>query len=298
MARLVSLLAALFAFTSLLQAAPSPAVEPRSLLEPRGNPPPKQEKYFHEPGGSMARLHYDKRFFKEEVAYDEHRLVLRDLVRAYLGVLDAHGAETWLAHGTLLGWWWNGIVMAWDYDLDFQVSNDTLQWLGDNMNRTEHSYNGSSLVNGVDTPITKSYLLDINPHQGDLTRGDGSNIIDARWIDMQNGLFIDITGVREREINKPGVWSCKNHHRYSAQQLWPLRRTVFEGVPALVPYSYQEVLTDEYGYKSIVTEEWEHHRWDRPTKQWIKMSEDEEKQRKEEALRVKVQDMSEQQRVA
>ena len=214
---------------------------------------PKTPKYFHEPGGSLARLHYDVRFFDDEVAYGEHTEVLRNLIRSYLEVLGSHGAETWLAHGTLLGWWWNGKIMPWDYDLDVQVSNHTLTWLAQNLNNTEHNYTTEGLVRGT----LKRYLLDINPHHDEIDRGDGRNIIDARWIDMQNGMFIDITGVREREEDeRPGVWSCKNKHRYQARDLWPLRTTVFEGVKAKIPYSFQGILSDEYGDKSLVAEEW------------------------------------------
>lgn len=76
------------------------------------------------------------RFFRREVVYDEHRVVLRGLVHSYLDAMAARGVETWLAHGTLLGWWWSGAVMPWDYDLDVQVSNHTMQWLADGLNHT------------------------------------------------------------------------------------------------------------------------------------------------------------------
>ncbi|KAI8955997.1 hypothetical protein F4801DRAFT_527620 [Xylaria longipes] len=105
--------------------------------------------------------------------------------------------------------------------------------------------------------IKRTYLLDVNPHHGALTKGNGANVIDARWIDMSNGMFIDITGLREREPERsPGVWSCKNNHRYLTAELWPLRRTEFEGTEAWIPYAFDKVLTDEYGAKSLVTEEW------------------------------------------
>lgn len=250
---------------------------------------PKTPKYFHEPGGSLARLHYDSRFFADEVPYGEHTGVLRDLIRSYLDVLGRHGAETWLAHGTLLGWWWNGAVMPWDYDLDVQVSNGTLAWMAEAMNRTEHEYVAESMVDGTRVAVTKRYLLDINPHQGEIDRGDGMNIIDARWIDMQNGMFVDITGVREREVEQlPGVWSCKNKHRYDAHDLWPMRVTEFEGVKAIIPYNYQKVLSDEYGEKSLVAEQWKNHRWDRQIKQWVAMSPREEEAAKQAAIAIKV----------
>lgn len=80
----------------------------------------------------------------------------------------------------------------------------------------------------------------------------GLNVIDARWIDMENGMFIDITGLVEREpVRRPGVWSCKNFHRYRTEEVWPLRETVFEGVRAMVPFEFETVLTDEYGMRAL-----------------------------------------------
>ncbi|KND87671.1 Protein MNN4 [Tolypocladium ophioglossoides CBS 100239] len=242
-------------------------------------------KYFHEPGGSLARGHYDLRFFHDEIPYDEHRFVLRDLVRSYLATMHAHGVETWLAHGTLLGWWWNGQIMPWDYDLDVQVSNTTLQWMADRLNRTEHAYNSTQ------SHTAKTYLLDVNPHHVDLDSGDGQNIIDARWIDTTNGMFIDITGVREREPYNPGYWSCKNRHRYASQDLWPMRVSEFEGIRARVPYNFEQILTEEYGPQSLVLEEYEGHRWDHGTKEWIKMTPEDERRREEMAKERKRKEM-------
>lgn len=214
-------------------------------------------KYFNEAGTSLELGHYDKRYFHGKVPYDQHRLVLRDLIRSYLTVCDAHGLETWLAHGTLLGWWWNGQVMPWDYDLDVQVANETLFVMADTLNRTEHVFNrtqtfAQEMSNETTTSTQATYLLDVNPHHVELTRGDWSNIIDARWIDMDNGMYIDITGLREREKRRPGDWSCKNKHRYATQDLWPLRVSEFEGVPARVPQAFQRILTEEYGDDSVV----------------------------------------------
>jgi phosphorylcholine metabolism protein LicD len=248
---------------TLLLAA-SQAVLGQSREELRGQR--DRKKYFHEPGGDEELGHYDARYFRGRVGYDEHRQTLRHLIRSYLSTFDRLGIETWLAHGTLLGWWWNGRIMPWDYDLDVQVSTATLYWLGKNMNRTEHAYHYE-----MDVVVTtsegqtrsevvmrnKTYILDVNPHHTELTRGDGMNIIDARWIDMSNGAFIDITGLAERDADHmPGVWSCKNYHRYKTTDLWPMRTSEFEGVTATVPYNFEKILIEEYGTKSLVTTEW------------------------------------------
>lgn len=266
---------------------------------------PRTPKYFNEAGGSLELGHYDDRFFHDKVPYEEHRLVLHDLIRSYLIACEEYGIETWLAHGTLLGWWWNGQVMPWDYDLDVQVSNNTLYMLGDTLNRTEHVFNRTA--NASDSPedagtytehAAVTYLLDVNPHHVDLTRGDMSNIIDARWIDTSNGMFIDITGVRERDPLRPGVWSCKNKHRFTTQDLWPLRVSEFEGVRAKMPNNFVKILSEEYGEDSILNEDYAQwvaysercrvkytdrsfsHHWDEDIKEWVVKSPEAAKQRK------------------
>lgn len=253
--------------------------------QPR-QPKPKQpdeRKYFREAGGTIELSHYDARYFREEIPYAEHGPALRRLIRSWLATARELGVDAWLAHGTLLGWWWNGRVMPWDYDLDVQMPTTTLSYLGRHFNRTLHDYvfvtsdegmppipgllqeqdesNGGGVYNNEAaapaTFVNKTYLLDINPYHGAAGRGAGKNVIDARWIDTSTGLFVDITGLAEREAaEKPGVWSCKNAHRYRTVDLYPLRRTEFEGVPAAVPFAFDKILTDEYGAKSLTATEW------------------------------------------
>ncbi|KAI1139523.1 LicD family-domain-containing protein [Hypoxylon sp. FL0543] len=307
----------------LTTAATAAVLPPKSPGHHRVAPPPsqseaeQQSKYFHEAGGSLELGHYDARFFRGVVPYESHGPALRHLIRSWLTTARALGVETWLAHGTLLGWWWNGRVMPWDYDLDVQMPTAMLVYLGRHFNRTVWDYrflseeeeeegglkwNGGNKERGeamvdagngdgdggdgddrgeaYDGYINKTYLLDVNPHHADIGRGNGHNIIDARWIDVSNGLFIDITGLAERDPAKsPGVWSCKNAHKYRTAELYPVRHTEFEGVPASVPYAFDKILMDEYGSKSLVNTEWAGHHWVPELKEWVKnpkLPEDEE----------------------
>jgi hypothetical protein len=54
--------------------------------------------------------HYDIRYFKGVLNYNERSETLYHMIRAYLSTFREKGLETWIAHGTLLGWWWNGKV--------------------------------------------------------------------------------------------------------------------------------------------------------------------------------------------
>jgi hypothetical protein len=63
-----------------------------------------------EPGGDDILGHYDIRYFRGVVTYEERTETLKHMIRAYLNFFNTTGLETWIAHGTLLGWWWNGKV--------------------------------------------------------------------------------------------------------------------------------------------------------------------------------------------
>lgn len=67
-------------------------------------------KYFHEPGGSELGNHYDSRFEHGIQDYADRKNTQLHMLRAYLTFFHENHLETWLAHGTLLGWWWNGRV--------------------------------------------------------------------------------------------------------------------------------------------------------------------------------------------
>jgi hypothetical protein len=74
-----------------------------------------EDKYFHEPvgheKGADDRLgHYDVRYFHGMVSEEERAESLHHMVIAYLDFFRSNKLETWIAHGTLLGWWWNGEV--------------------------------------------------------------------------------------------------------------------------------------------------------------------------------------------
>ena len=89
--------------------------------------------------------------------------------------------------------------MPWDSDIDVQMSASTVHFLASYYNMTIHTFR------------KRDYMLEINPKYTDGSFTDKLNVIDGRWIDVQTGLFIDITAIRPKE-GAQGVVASKDMH--------------------------------------------------------------------------------------
>jgi len=187
----------------------------------------RPDKYFHE---ATFDAHYDGRFAEKGLPLAARAYHLRLLVKSYVETMDRIGVRTWIMHGCLLGWFWNGRIMPWDHDVDFMVEERGMRELGGWWNMTVHPFTGKDLgllekppeddkegaVAGMDREALlaaeaakmnsnvlkdtvmeqgKKYLLEVNPHYANTSTRDRYNVIDARWIDTSTGLYIDITAV-------------------------------------------------------------------------------------------------------
>ncbi len=153
-------------------------------------------KFFHE---SRFSTHYDGRFAAKELPDSTRPFHLRLLLKSYTIAMNQIGVRTWLMHGCLLGWWWNGHIMPWDVDIDVMVDEKGITKLGNWWNMTVHDFRASQLgekgIDPEDEDPKKKYLLEVNPHFKNTSTTDKSNVIDARWIDTSTGLYIDITTI-------------------------------------------------------------------------------------------------------
>ena len=116
-------------------------------------------------------------------------------------------------------------------------------------------------------------MLEINPNYVNGSITDRLNMIDARWIDTDNGLFIDITTLR-RDVEMeakgfPGRMMCKDRHHYLAEDVFPLRESVFEGVPVRIPFAYSELLIEEYGPQCLASTTYQGYRFDEGVREWL-----------------------------
>ncbi|MCJ1309430.1 hypothetical protein MMC25_003089 [Agyrium rufum] len=233
------------------------------LTDKSGKGGDKKEKYFHE---SIFHPHYDGRFTDHTLGYDERQGHLVALVQSYLSTMADLGAQTWLMHGTLMGWWWNRKILPWDSDIDVQMSVETLSYVAKYYNMSVFHFKKQGEPNGRD------YMIEINPDFATEGPNDHLNMIDARWIDMSVGLFIDITSVRPnvtaRNEGVQGALMCKDKHHYLEEELFPLRDSFFEGIPVKVPYEYAQLLEQEYGKASLTRTEFQRHQFNQTLLRW------------------------------
>lgn len=226
-------------------------------------------KYFHESRiiGSTLGDHYDWRFTNgiQYGAY-EQTLVLHRLVRTWLSFCRKQGINTWVAHGSLLSWYWNGMAFPWDEDIDVQVPIMDLHKLAMNFNQT-------LVVEDAEDGYGR-YFVDCGTFITLREKGNGLNNIDARFIDVDTGLYIDITGLAvsntgapnsykekylpkgwiEKEHNRTNTnlhlkaYNCRNNHFYLHSELSPLIKTIVEGEVGYIPKKFTEILTTEYSH--------------------------------------------------
>ena len=140
-------------------------------------------------------------------------------------------------------------MLPWEPNISVQISEPGIFFLATYHNMSVHRFR----VPG--TRERRTYLLDISPDYRDREVGDSSNTVDARWVDMQSGLFIDIQVVRYNLAHPggKGMLSCKDGSEVKDTFLFPLRDTNFEGAPAKIPYRFRELLAAEYGVDALIS---------------------------------------------
>ncbi|PSR79800.1 LicD family-domain-containing protein [Coniella lustricola] len=157
--------------------------------------PAAPEQYFSE---ASFHSRYDGRFAQRALAYDEQKNVTKNLVQTYLTSAADLGVETWLTHSALLGWWWGKKVLPWDAAIDVQITEASIHYLASYYNMSSFYYETAEYPDG------NNYLLEINPNYVDREDAKGLNSVDARWIDTDTGMFIDIFAVRYDLANPAG----------------------------------------------------------------------------------------------
>lgn len=264
-------------------------------------------KYFHEPdiydeSRQIEGSHYDWRFYNIKEKFPEYKKIsiLSRLIRAWLRFTNNEDINTWLAHGTLLGHNFNRIMLPWDIDHDVQVSSAGMWKLA--------KYFNQSVI--IDTTLDDEfssgygqYFLDIGSSFFDRDSPAKNNVIDARFIDIHTGMYIDITQVAETAhkdkvlnggdsrvgsgmveelkvaltqynvtrnelLQNNDVFSCKHYHLYMMEDLTEFKRDTFMGEYCFVQ-STEDLQLDREFRRRHVEMNFAGHTWRDDMQMWV-----------------------------
>ncbi|KAI3405807.2 hypothetical protein KGF56_001414 [Candida oxycetoniae] len=209
-------------------------------------------------------------FFKRYISDRERQSVLHHMVRAWFQFAETNGFASWINYGSLLGWSFNGVNMPWDTDIDVQMPIAQLDKLGREFNKT--------LVMENPKYGNARYWLEISPTY--IRQGNGKNHIDARFIDIHTGLYIDITALSHTEVPPPAKHNmpdnlstmlvhCKNWNWHTLDELLPIRHTYFEGASVYIPNKVNQLLTNKYGKGALTDYNVYNHNYQPDISMWV-----------------------------
>lgn len=256
-------------------------------------------KYFNEAkllntdGSRLLGDHHDWRFFNGLTIHSDLQVVvLHRLLKNYLQFCRLHGLITWIAHGSLLLWYWNGISFPWDSDSDTQMPIRDLNRLGREFNQTlvienvGYDYVDANVAD-VEFNGMGVYFVDVGNSITHRSKGNGNNNIDARFIDIHTGLYVDITGLSVSEEQAPArydyffelkpnrkkiaenagietarnirkkTYNCRNRHFSSLDELSPLVMTSVQNQVGYVPKHFEMTLFNEYSIDGLIQNNFE-----------------------------------------
>ncbi|PSK38894.1 hypothetical protein C7M61_002199 [Candidozyma pseudohaemuli] len=223
--------------------------------------------------------HYDWRFFTDALMYDKEgwtraertvrtNIILERLLRNWSRFVEEKGLVSWIEHGPLLSWYWDGLMFPYDNDIDVQMP--VMELL-----RLSRDYNQTLVLEDPSEGYGK-FLIDIGTYVHNRGISKKENHIDGRFIDVDSGIYIDITGLAKSEASLPQeykdnpivekldgdleaeVYNDRRKHFYTLEQLQPLHYSMISGVPVFIPQQIENRL--RFSYKKGL-EDYEFNGW-------------------------------------
>ncbi|KAG5417527.1 hypothetical protein I9W82_005163 [Candida metapsilosis] len=241
--------------------------------------------------------HYDWRFFNGIINdTPQQEVAINGLLKAFLRLTNQYNINTWIAHGSLLSWYWNGLQFPWDADIDVQMPIQDLH-------RLSQLFNQSVIVdfgNDLDSELRFGrYYIDSSTFISHRMKGQGLNNIDARFIDLDTGLYVDITALAlsaepappryeamlantEFDKNKHEstisqmdrneflqIYNCRNNHFSQFGELSPLRLSSIQGDYGYIPPGFEILLLEEYKEKGLASTLYKERVYLPKLRQWV-----------------------------
>ncbi|EGW35808.1 uncharacterized protein SPAPADRAFT_132572 [Spathaspora passalidarum NRRL Y-27907] len=206
--------------------------------------------------------HYDWRFIngKWRDRY-RHALLLERLLRNWFKFCQKNGIVSWINFGSLLGWYRNGAIYPFDLDMDIQMPIHHMTILGRQFNQT--------LVVEDLREGTGKYLIDVGTYIHNRYTTRDYNHIDARFIDVDSGLYIDLTALSTSKDGETELYNDRHNWVYKFSDLSPLRLSLFEGIPFHVPKQIVKRMKFQYRCGTLNNFEFKHWYYVNQVGTWI-----------------------------
>ncbi|KAK6460663.1 LicD family-domain-containing protein [Scheffersomyces coipomensis] len=214
-------------------------------------------------------------FFKRFIGDRERQSIVHHIIRVWFEFAKTNDFVSWINYGNLLGWEYNGVNMPWDTDVDIQMPIVQLD-------RLAREFNQSLIIENPRYGNGK-YLLEVSPTY--IKQGNGKNFIDARFIDINSGIYIDLTALSHSNFKPPSdiydkiegssdlttmFVHCKNWNWHTIDELLPLQQSYFEGSPVLIPHNVTQILSRKYGKESISSKlHFQNHNYQTDIQMWV-----------------------------
>lgn len=220
---------------------------------------------------------YDWRFFTGIINKTPLlQLANSGLLKAFLRLTNRYGIRAWVSHGPLLCWYWNGLRFPWDPDVSVQLPIQDFQRLTQLFNQSIVVDFGLNL--NEETRYGR-YFLDSTSFLSQRTKGNTNNIIDARFIDLDTGVKIDITALAVSNAVAPPryykqstsssealksmsnlernnllqLYNCRKEQFITMRQLHTLRPSMVQGEYGYIPIGFELIMQNEYSSKGTAS---------------------------------------------
>lgn len=177
-------------------------------------------------------------------------VILSNMIHTILTTTFHEGLVMIPAHGSLLAWYFNSGTFPWDTDADVQMPIEDLATFCLN-------FNNSMIVQNPRYGTSKLYV-DCTDSLTHRVKGNGNNNIDARIIDVDSGVFIDITGlslthdrISKGYLNNIKSWLPNvdvNTYPHAKKVLSTVGRTIRQK-PVYKPKTPAEIEKDNIAYE-------------------------------------------------
>lgn len=217
---------------------------------------------------NQAELHhYTFPWVRQVISHEQRITVIHHLIRSWFKFAEQADLISWFNYGNSIGWYFNAMNLPWDNDIDVQVSINDLDKIG--------RFHNNTLI--IEDPNIGDNLFWLHTDPFYL-KENIEQFIDARYIDIKTGIYIDISALWHDSVSPPlkvrvkegeiGI-RCKHKNWFAFSDIFPIKRTIYEGAQSYKVRDIPSALIKEYGRRPMKVFHFANHNWQPDIGLWV-----------------------------